>query len=72
MVGPTRDRRQMRRGTALPRVATTALVVQQAGQAVTVINEQVFQGVDDPVPAGSGTGFIIDDQGHIVTNWQCG
>lgn len=52
-------------------VATTALVVQQAGQAVvTVINEQVFQGVDDPVPAGSGTGFIIDDQGHIVTNWH--
>jgi 2-alkenal reductase len=39
---------------------------------VTVINEQRFQGADssDAEPAGSGTGFIIDDKGHIVTNWH--
>lgn len=46
-------------------------VVQQVGDAVvTVINEQMFQGFDTAQPAGSGTGFIIDEQGHIVTNWH--
>ncbi len=51
--------------------STTALIVQEAGRAVvTVVNEQVFEGIDDPVPAGSGTGFVIDTDGHIVTNWH--
>ncbi|MGD9710709.1 MAG: S1C family serine protease [Thermomicrobiales bacterium] len=51
--------------------SSTALMVQQVGQAVvTVINEQVFEGIADPVPAGSGTGFVIDTAGHIVTNWH--
>jgi 2-alkenal reductase len=40
---------------------------------VTVINEQQARGFDASgqlVPVGSGTGFIIDTQGHIVTNWH--
>jgi len=48
-------------------------VVSQVGSAVvTVINEQTYQTEtgNSLVPAGSGTGFIIDNQGHIVTNWH--
>jgi len=51
-------------------------VVKQVGPAVvTVINEQMANapgsgGSDSVVPTGSGTGFIIDEQGHIVTNWH--
>jgi S1-C subfamily serine protease len=46
-------------------------VVAKVGPAVvTVINEQTFKEASGAQlePAGSGTGFIIDDQGHIVTN----
>jgi len=50
-------------------------VVQDVGPAVvTVINEQTVQsfGTTSPElqPAGAGTGFIIDTDGHIVTNWH--
>ncbi len=44
-----------------------------APAVVTVINEQTVSnslGQNQVVPAGAGTGFIIDDQGHIVTNWH--
>ena len=63
--------------TATPMSAVD--VVSQVGPAVvTVINEQTAQGVSTGSsdangtlqPVGSGTGFIIDDQGHIVTNWH--
>ncbi len=37
---------------------------------VTVINQQMFQGFDTVQPVGSGTGFIIDADGHVVTNWH--
>lgn len=46
-------------------------VVKKVGPAVvTVINKQQAGGFGgtDLVPAGSGSGFIIDEQGHIVTN----
>jgi 2-alkenal reductase len=46
-------------------------VVADVGPSVvTVINEQRFEGDSgsDIQPVGSGTGFIIDDEGHIVTN----
>jgi 2-alkenal reductase len=39
-----------------------------ASAVVTVINQQMAQELNQIAPAGSGTGFIIDDQGHIVTN----
>ena len=50
-------------------------VVKTVGSAVvTVINEQTAAapGTNSSSlqPVGSGTGFIIDDQGHIVTNWH--
>jgi S1-C subfamily serine protease len=41
-----------------------------ASAVVTVINEQTTQDLNQIAPVGSGTGFIIDDQGHIVTNWH--
>ncbi|HVX31310.1 MAG TPA: trypsin-like peptidase domain-containing protein [Nitrolancea sp.] len=47
-------------------------VVARAGQAVvTVVNEQQsggFFGSNDLETAGTGTGFIIDGQGHVITN----
>jgi 2-alkenal reductase len=50
-------------------------VVQQVGPAVvTVINEQTAStgvGTSSSLqPVGYGTGFIIDEQGDIVTNWH--
>jgi 2-alkenal reductase len=46
------------------------VVAKVAPAVVTVINEQTFNDASGSQlePAGSGTGFIIDDQGHIVTN----
>lgn len=53
---------------------TPVEVVDQVGPAVvTVINQQTVGGMmsgEQPVQAGAGTGFIIDEQGHIVTNWH--
>jgi len=54
---------------------TPVEVVQQVSPAVvTVLNQQTASGMleenEDPLTAGIGTGFIIDDDGHIVTNWH--
>lgn len=55
-----------------PLTAMSAVeVVDQVWPAVvTVVNERLAGPVGsfDVRPAGRGTGFIIDDQGHIVTN----
>jgi len=55
-----------------PEMTTVDVVKSVAPAVVTVINEQQ---ATDPntqatsiVPAGSGTGFVIDNDGHIVTN----
>lgn len=53
--------------------ASVADVVEQVSDAVvTVINQQQFQGFGGDVtelqPAGTGTGFVITDDGYIVTN----
>jgi 2-alkenal reductase len=49
--------------------ATAALIVQEVGPAVvTVINVQQFDDFQAARPVGSGTGFIIDELGHVVTN----
>jgi 2-alkenal reductase len=51
-------------------------VVKRVGPAVvTVINQQTVTGFGaapggELVPAGAGTGFIINEEGHIVTNWH--
>lgn len=51
-------------------------VVEKVGPAVvTVLNETTAptlfgQQASDPVPQGAGTGFIISEEGYIVTNWH--
>ena len=46
-------------------------VVKQVGDAVvTVLNFKLPPGASEPQFYGSGTGFIIDEDGHIVTNWH--
>ena len=54
--------------------ASAVDVVKMVSPAVvTVINEQQVQlqnGSSSLQPVGSGTGFIIDTDGHIVTNWH--
>lgn len=50
---------------------TAVDVVERVAPAVvTVVNRQVFSTADGEgiFPVGTGTGFIIDDEGHIVTN----
>lgn len=46
------------------------IVADVGPSVVTVINEQRFQGDEgsEIQPIGSGTGFIIDEDGYIVTN----
>ncbi|MDQ3542167.1 MAG: trypsin-like peptidase domain-containing protein [Chloroflexota bacterium] len=52
---------------------SAADVVEQVAPAVvTVYNIDVLQGIgqQQEVRQGAGTGFIIDEEGHIVTNWH--
>jgi 2-alkenal reductase len=54
---------------------SAADVVEQVAPAVvTVYNLTMLQGgfgqPAQEVPQGTGTGFIIDEEGHIVTNWH--
>jgi 2-alkenal reductase len=53
------------------------VVAKVSSAVVTVVNEQEYQSgpmsgntSDQLQPAGSGTGFVIDNDGHIVTNWH--
>jgi 2-alkenal reductase len=61
---------------ATPTVMDPVDVVREVEPAVvTVINEQRVSspmGGDSEAaqPAGAGTGFVIDNEGHIVTNWH--
>jgi len=53
--------------------ATAVEVIEQVSPAVvTVLNLAATGpfGGGQVTPQGAGTGFIIDDQGHIVTNWH--
>lgn len=44
-------------------------VIEKIGPAVvTVINKQIEDGGLEPVPTGSGSGFFLDENGHVVTN----
>lgn len=54
---------------------SAAEVVEQVAPAVvTVFNISQVQGgmlgETQPIERGAGTGFIIDEEGHIVTNWH--
>jgi 2-alkenal reductase len=62
-------------GVATPtgeEMTPTDVVAQVAPAVVTVLNLQVGEGAPagQSTTRGSGTGFIIDDEGHIVTNWH--
>jgi 2-alkenal reductase len=60
--------------TSTTGVPSAVNVVDQVRPAVvTVVNEQrvrMQNGGSSVQPVGSGTGFIIDTDGHIVTNWH--
>ncbi len=53
---------------------TTVELVEQVNPAVvTVYNLTTLEnelGQEQVIPQGTGTGFIIDEEGHIVTNWH--
>jgi 2-alkenal reductase len=53
---------------------TTEELVKEVNPAVvTVYNLTILEdglGEEQAVTQGSGTGFVIDDEGHIVTNWH--
>ena len=54
---------------AIASAMTPIEVVERLSPAVvTVINKQLEEGADEPVPTGSGSGFFLDDSGHVVTN----
>jgi len=62
-------------GTTTTEELTAVEVVEQVSPAVvTVFNIQtvqdIFAGTTSEQTQGAGTGFIIDEQGHIVTNWH--
>ncbi len=62
--------------TPVGEISIADLVEQVAPAVVTVYNLDVLEGPGqesgqaEAVPQGSGTGFIIDEEGHIVTNWH--
>jgi 2-alkenal reductase len=44
-------------------------VVEKVSPAVvTVINKQIPEGGTEPLPTSSGSGFFLDEAGHVVTN----
>jgi 2-alkenal reductase len=66
---PPRALPQPKTGAVGTAALTPIEVVEQIGPAVvTVINEQVEEGETDAVPTGSGSGFFLDEDGHVVTN----
>jgi 2-alkenal reductase len=69
MPPPPRALPQPKTAAAGTAALTPIEVVEQIGPAVvTVINEQIAEGETDAVPTGSGSGFFLDDDGHVVTN----
>ena len=63
---------QAQNETSSVQMDAVAVVERVRSSVVTVVNEQVgqspFSSSTMPQEAGRGTGFIIDEQGHIVTN----
>jgi len=69
MPPPPRALPEPRAGAAAAAELTPTQVVEQIGPAVvTVINKQIPEGETEAVPEGSGSGFILDEEGHVVTN----
>jgi 2-alkenal reductase len=69
MPAPPRPLSGSKTGAAVVSGMTPIEVVEQLSPAVvTVINEQVEEGSTEAVPTGSGSGFFLDEEGHVVTN----
>jgi 2-alkenal reductase len=59
--------------TSTQTMTAVEVVKQVAPAIVTVVNEQAagpLSGSNQLQPAGIGSGFIISEQGYIVTNWH--
>jgi 2-alkenal reductase len=68
-VGAQDDQPSGETTTTGPQADPVEVVKRVSPAVVTVINRQVVgDETADPQSAGAGTGFIIDDDGHIVTN----
>ncbi|MBW3577148.1 MAG: trypsin-like peptidase domain-containing protein [Actinobacteria bacterium] len=57
-------------GSVLPDVSDLVSAVQPGVVAIAQRPAELGQVLGQDVPAGAGTGFVIDDQGHIVTNFH--
>ena len=69
MPTPPRALPEPKTGAAASAELTPTQVVEKIGPAVvTVINKQIPEGETEAVPTGSGSGFILDEEGHVVTN----
>src|SRR5215212_1736229 len=69
MPPPPRALPEPKTGAAASAELTPTQVVEMIGPAVvTVINKQIPEGETEAVPTGSGSGFILDEEGHVVTN----
>jgi 2-alkenal reductase len=69
MPPPPRALPEPKTAAASSAALTPIEVVELIGPAVvTVINEQIEEGETDAVPTGSGSGFFLDEDGHVVTN----
>lgn len=72
--GALRAAAQEAGGTPTTEMTPVEVVEHVAPAVVTVLNLQTTQGLQSGDAAsqaqGAGTGFIIDDEGHIVTNWH--
>ena len=60
---------------AAPAMNAVAVLQRVEPAVVTVNNLQQLSGqlsgnTNQPQPVGSGTGFVIDQDGHVVTNWH--
>ncbi len=57
-------------GSALPDVSDLVSAVRSGVVAIAQRPAELGQVLGQDVPAGAGTGFAIDDQGHVVTNFH--
>src|SRR5438046_2642238 len=67
-IGSARIGARAQDSTAPAEMSAVDVVKKVASSVVTVVNEQSDGGSNQMQPAGLGTGFIIDTDGHIVTN----
>ena len=70
---PTTPSRAVGAASPVPPTSSAVEIVRRVSPAVvTVVNKQEVGGLgsDLALETGRGTGFIIDEAGHIVTNWH--